>query len=433
MSYTSAKLLPAVGIVATLIALSACNSVANKSGSNISASDLPVSETTTIKSLIPAERLAKIKAALPQVQYNAVGAIFKSAETLWYDHDVMTPTYQDSVGVNSNADWPRPVAKGPDTNPAIAGLFDAKNKRWQFPFSVTAGTDKSENVKVVNFLHLPHVNGKPLSVPIWTVNKNANRPNWNWVYPIGTTFGEVIFIENSGELLATEVRIRKRYKSGWATNSFRPFPTARHLSDAIKDKRNNWRNDTKLTRMVDHLEDNGSLKSETITGKAALAASFRQESGVDQLPNFEDPALVKELLTKTVFVSAYGKVWKDSGSVKSFAPTTSESISIVPSNFQGHFLEISDDSCTRCHKDSGKKVSDYYDGLYLYGEVWGKDGIFSFHPFDESEFKKIRQTGNGPDNYYDNRKINSKLSEMGIFERYDAAKHGTDLYPARGE
>jgi hypothetical protein len=78
-------------------------------------------------------------------------------------------------------------------------------------------------------------------------------------------------------------------------------------------------------------------------------------------------------------------------------------------------------------------VSEYYSGLYLYGEVWGKDGIFSFHPFDESEFSKIRQSGNGPDNYYDNRKINPKLAEMGVFERYDAAKHGTDLYPPRGE
>jgi hypothetical protein len=433
LSNTFGTSLSAVGLVASLFALSACNSVANKGGSNINASDLTVSETTPIKSLIPADRLAKIKAALPQVQFENVSTIFKSDETLWYDHDVMTPTYQDSVGVNSNADWPRLVAKTADTNPAIAGLFDAKNKRWQFPFSVTAGTDRSENIKVVNFLHLPHVNGKPLSVPIWTVNKNANRPNWNWVYPIGTTFGEIIFIENSGELLATEVRIRKRYKSGWATNSYRPFPTARHLSDAIKERRSNWRNEAKLSRMIDHLEDNGSLKSEITTGKAELAKSFRQESGVDQLPNFEDPTLVKELLTKTVFVSAYGKIWKDGGAVKSYAPTTQESVSIVPSNFQGHFLEISDDSCTRCHKDSGKKVSEYYSGLYLYGEVWGKDGIFSFHPFDESEFSKIRQSGNGPDNYYDNRKINPKLAEMGVFERYDAAKHGTDLYPPRGE
>ncbi len=428
MDYRIAKMLPALGMMASLLAHSSCNSVA---ASKVKAADLAVSEKSSIKSLIPEDRLAKIKSALPQVQFEGLSTLFKSSETLWYDHDVMTPSYQDSVGVNSNADWPRLVAKTPDTNPAIAGLFDAKNKRWQFPFSVTAGTDRSENAKIINFLHLPHVDGKPLSIPIWTVNKNANRPSWNWIYPIGTTFGEVIFLDNAGELLATEVRIRKRYKSGWATNVFRPFPTAKSLSNAIKERRSDWRNAANLTRMIDHLEDTGSLKLETVTGKAELAKSFRQDGGVDQIPNFEDQGLVIELLTKSPFVSTYGQVWKDSGSVKSFAPTSAEQVSIVPTGYQAHFLEISDDSCMRCHKDAGKRVSEYYDGLYLYGEVWGKDGIFSFHPFDESEFKKIRQQGNDVDNYYDNRKMNPKLQEMGVFERYNAAKHATEYYPAR--
>lgn len=429
MGFTFMNMLPVVGLGVTLLMSLGCNSVSN---SQTKATDLAVSAQSPIKSLIPEDRLAKIKSALPQVQFEELSNIFKSSETLWYDHEVMTPSYQDSVGVNSNADWPRLVAKTPQTNPAIEGLFDAQKKRWQFPFSVTAGTDRSDNIKITNFLHLPHINGKPLSIPIWTVNKNANRPNWNWVYPIGTTFGEVIFLNVNGDLLATEVRIRKRYKDGWALNAYRPFPTAKSLSDAIKAKRSNWSSEANLARMIDHLGNNGTLKSEVFTGKAELAKAFRQEGGVDQLPAFEDPAFVKELLTKTPFVSSYGAVWKENGGVKAFAPTTKESMSIVPSNYQAHFLEVSDVSCQRCHNDAGKRVSEYYDGLYLYGEVWGKDGIFSFHPFDEKEFSKIRQSGNGVDNYYDNRKLNPILKDMGIFENYDAGKHSSEYYPARG-
>jgi len=429
LNNTFANTLQASGLVAVLLVSSACNAPAT---SSMKESDLAVREQTSIKSLIPEDRLLKIKNALPLVQFEEVTSIFKSSETLWYDHEVLSPSYQDSVGVNTNADWPRLVAKTAETNPAIQGLFDAQNKRWQFPFSATAGTDRSENVKVTNFLHLPHVNGKPLSIPIWTVNKNANRPSWNWVYPIGTTFGEVIFINNNGELLATEVRTRKRYKDGWATNTFRPFPTAKSLSAAIKANRSDWSSQPNLVRMLNHLDNTSSLKSEIVTGKAELAKAFRQEAGVDQLPAFEDPTLIRELLTKTSFVTTYGKVWKEGNGVKSFAPTTKERISIVPSNYQAHFLEVSDDSCVRCHKDAGKRVSDYYSGLYLYGEVWGKDGIFSFHPFDESEYRKIRQTGRDVDNYYDNRKINPTLRDMGVFERYDAAKHNTAQYPARG-
>ena len=125
MGYRIAKMLPVLGMIASMLALSSCNSV---SASKVKAADLAVSEKSSIKSLIPEDRLAKIKSALPQVQFEGLSTIFKSSETLWYDHDVMTPSYQDSVGVNSNADWPRLDAKTPDTNPAIAGLFDAKNK-----------------------------------------------------------------------------------------------------------------------------------------------------------------------------------------------------------------------------------------------------------------------------------------------------------------
>jgi hypothetical protein len=426
---TAVKVSSLIGLTTILAVSAAC-----QPGSSTSVAREAGQETKTaspVKSLIPADRLKKIKNALPKTHFAELASVLKSDETLWYDHDVMTPSYQDSVGVNSNADWPRLVATGPSTDPAIRGLHDAQTKRWQFPFSVTAGTDKSSNVKIANFIHLPHENGKPLSIPIWTVKKNANRPNWNWVYPIGTMIGEVLLLDDNGSYLATEVRIRKRYKDGWATNVFRPFATAASLSAAIKAARPEWKSKDNLARMVEHLEDTSTLKSSRMVGKAELAKAFDATAGVDQLPPFNDAALVRELLTKTPFSSVYGSVWKEGQGQKSFAPTTTEALSIVPNNYQAHVLAVEENTCHKCHQDAGKKVSDYYDGLYLYGEVWGKDGIFSFHPFDESEFKKLRQNGNGVDGYYDNRKLNPVLKDMGIFENYDAAKHNTARYPAR--
>jgi hypothetical protein len=417
-----------VSFLATMIALSGCSP---NTESIVKADDVTDNPRTTIESLIPPARLAKIKSVLPKVGFQKLSMVLQSSQTLWYDHESMTPSYQDSVGVNSNADWPRLVAKTAQTNPAIQGLHDARNKRWQFPFSATAGTDESTNIKVVNFLHLPHVDGKPLSIPIWTVRKNANRPSWMWVYPIGTMFGEVIFIDNNGELIPSEIRIRQRYASSWATNVYRPFPTARSLAAAVKAKRTNWQDQSSLVRLVNHLEDNQPLETKTLAAKAELQSLFRQTGGVDQIPDFNDAGLVKELLTTTPFVSSYGISWKESNGLKTFAPTTASRMSIVPHNYQAGLIEVSDDSCMRCHKESGRKVSEFYDGLYLYGEVWGKDGIFSFHPFDESEFNKLRGQGNGVDGYYDNRKISPKLSAMGVFQLYDAAKHGSALYPKR--
>lgn len=422
------QLLVSVGTLSTLIAVTSCSPA---TVSHTKADEVTEGAQTTIQSLVAPARLAKIKSALPQVRYSSLANILKSSQTLWYDHESMSPTYQDSVGVNTNADWPRLVAKSSETNPAILALHDAGKKRWQFPFSVTAGTDLSSNVKVANFIHLPHVNGKPLPIPIWEVKKNANRPSWMWIYPIGTMVGEILFIENGSDFLVTEIRIRQRYASSWATNVYRPFPTATSLAAAIKSKRSNWQDQSSLLRLVNHLEDSQTLESKSLGGKNALKNIFQQTAGVDQIPDFNDPALVKELLTTTPFVSSYGTPWKESNGLKSFAPTTASTMSIVPHAYQAGFFEVSDDSCMRCHKDSGRKVSEFYNPLYLYGEVWGKDGIFSFHPFDESEFKRIRTNGSGTDGYYDNRKINPKLSAMGVFERYDAAKHGTGLYPKR--
>ena len=52
---------------------------------------------------------------------------------------------------------------------------------------------------------------------------------------------------------------------------------------------------------------------------------------------------------------------------------------------------------------------EFYDALYLYGELWGMDGIFSFHPYDESRYPELRL------NMVDNRHVNPKLKAAKIF------------------
>ena len=57
--------------------------------------------------------------------------------------------------------------------------------------------------------------------------------SWSWLYPVGATLGEVIFIDDgAGGLLPTKVRTRTRHATGWSTNAFRPFPSAADLAAA---------------------------------------------------------------------------------------------------------------------------------------------------------------------------------------------------------
>ena len=374
-----------------------------------------------IESLIPADKLSKIKAALPKVAFGKLQGILTSSQTLWYDHDVMTPSYQDSLGANTNAKWPDLVAASEDI---IGGLHDRNTKRWQFPFGTTAGADHSTNIQVENFISLPQQNGQVLSIPIWKVRKNYNRYEWMWVYPVNTTIGEVIFITDGDKLLPSEIRMRTRYASGWAMNVYRPFPTAKSLASAVKSHRPDWMNQLNLKALVSSLEDNSTLSAKTMAAQAALSSTFHQDGWIDTVPEFGDESLVRELLTTTVFSSSFETAWKQDGAKKSFAASTASRLSIVPNNFEGGMIQVNDSSCMRCHKEGGRLVSEFYDALYLYGEVWGKDGIFSFHPFDESRYPELRSNDND-----ENRSINPRLKQMGIFENYDATRHVAPFYP----
>jgi len=356
--------------------------------------------------LMPADRLANIKNALPLIADPTLAAVLASPATLWYDETVMKPSYQDSVGASSNDKWPDLVAA---SESVIGGLHNRSKKRWQFPFGTTAGTDDSTNIQVENFVYLPQEKGTVPTMPITRVFLNDNRPEWRWTYPIGTVFGEIIFIVDGSRLLPTEIRTRTKYPLGWAMNAFRPFPRASDLVESIKQLRPNWDNQFSLREMVSHLESPSTLKPARLAGQGVLASTFEQDGYLDVLPDFGDDQLVRELLTSTTFRSSYGAAWKRNGTQETYAASTKSRLSIVPNNYTAGLIKVTDESCMRCHKETNRLVSEFQFALYLYGELWGMDGIFSFHPYDESRYPELRNE------MIDNRYVNPKLKSAKVF------------------
>ena len=315
----------------------------------------------------------------------------------------------------------------PNSNPATGAekVYDDVIKRWRFPVAVTAGTDDSTNIQLVEFLSLPRdAAGKTQAIPIST-GQDQIHTWWQWQYPNGTIVGEIMFIKDGGNLLPCEVRVRSRYAGGWATNAFRPFSSAGRLSSAIKAKRPGWASTTSLATLVQQLDGTGALSPKTLTA-TGLTGTFDQTGVLDVLPEFGDPSLVRDLLTTTTFVSAYGAVWRQDGAAKAYAAGTSSDLSIVPKAYTAGIIEVTEASCMRCHQETGKELEKWYPGLTLYGEVWGKDNIFSFHPFDESYYPKLDlDEGSG---VKDNRHMNPKLQAIGFIEPFDAAKHSGPFY-----
>jgi len=367
----------------------------------------------TIEQLLPAAEVNKILNALPRVAAPALSEVLHNPQTLWYDERVMKDSYQDSVGASSNDKWPDLVAGSEDV---ITGLHNRTHQRWQFPFATTAGTDDSTNLIVEHFVNFPQVNGQIKTIKITTVNRNADRPQWVWAYHPGTIFGEVIFIKDGANLLPVEIRTRTREESGWKADVFRPFPTALDLNIAIQWLRP-FSTDPKIVAMLAFLNDVNTLQPFSLKAKAGLASTYEQDGYLDYLPDFGDDNLVRELLLTTPFTSANDTSWKENGVKKAYAASTKSILSIVPDNYTAGLLKVSDGACMRCHKETGRLVSEFYDALYLYGEMWGQDGIFSFHPYDESLYPKLRSSGSGPDGFFDNRSLNPKLQRMGIFSK----------------
>lgn len=384
------------------------------------------SNTTAPTAIVPAARLNRFLAALPDVAWARLQDILQSPLTLWYDKEAMIPSYQDSVGDGSytpigaranNAGRPIIVQQG-------RRLFTADGEHWSFPFSVTAGTDDVPNRVVINFLSLPEDAGELLPVVYRTIDDNSalgglGLHKWTWMFPKGTVVGEIMFIEDgASDIYPVEIRTRTRYLSGWATNAFRPFPTAQNLADAIKAKRPSWQSQSTLQTVVSHLEDSSTLQPRTLRSPA-FNDIVTLEGHEDVIPNIGDDALVRELLTTTPFRAAYGLTWKNNGRQSTFAGTTLERFSVVPSNSTVGLLEVRESFCVTCHQDAGRSINDFEPAAILYGDIWGEDRIFSFHPWDQDRYRIFNN---------ENRQVRPEFASDGLVVRYNPSLHAADQY-----
>ncbi|MEQ8275568.1 MAG: hypothetical protein RMA76_33500 [Deltaproteobacteria bacterium] len=369
--------------------------------------------------------LARYRAALPTVAHRRLQEILEAPSTIWFDKETMIPSYQDSVGDGSYT----PIGARANSRgrgvivPAGRRLFSDDGEHWSFPFGHTAGTDRTPNKVVINFMSLPADERGFLPVVYETFDDNRalgglGLHKWTWLFPVGTMMGEVIFLEESDELYPVEVRTRQRYLTGWATNAYRPFPAATQLADAIKREAPSWASDAQLSALVAHLE-----RPDTLAAKTLRSPDFNDifvTSGFeDVLPPVGDAELVKHLLTTTTFKSAYGLPWKIDGTNAAFYATTNETFSVVPADSDIALLEVRESSCVRCHQEAGRPIDDFEPEAILYGDIWGEDRIFSFHPWDQDRYVEFNT---------ENRRVRPLFDDHGIVARLDRAKHPDTIY-----
>jgi hypothetical protein len=366
------------------------------------------------------DQISLLTRNMPQINWAALDQIVRSPRTIWYDKKTMIPSYQDSVGDGQTT----PIGARANTKGATLDvarpLFDKNG--FKYPFGHTAGTDRASNFQVANFLSLPERDGARLPVVYWVErNKRSGLSGlgdtkWKWMYPRGTVVGEVIFVKDSqGGLWPVEIRTRTRWLTGWSTNVFRPFTSASELAAAVKSKRSDWASRPSLKAVVDQLES-GPLTPKSLSSRE-FPRVFDRSGHVDVIPAFNDDELVKELL-RTPFSSVFGAKWKTSSGVTTFAGSAAAGMSIFPVGYEAGVLSVDQETCAQCHNQTGVLVSKFLPVAVLYGDIWGEDGIFSFHPWDSSTYGQFNT---------ENRRANPALERAGIITVYDKSKHlGTD-------
>jgi hypothetical protein len=381
--------------------------------------------TVPVTQLLDATTLATYKAALPKVGWTRLGKILQSPSTLFWDKAAIPPAYQDTVGDGAGIPFGARLNNAGRSLIVPEGkkLFSDDGKSFSYPFGHTAGSDASTNTFIVNFMSLPEEGGAllPIAYRIETATTGGLPiKRWNWSFPKGTLIGEIIMVRDGAALLTSEIRVRERFADSWATDLFRPFPTASTLAAAIKQKRPAWQGTATLKTLVGALEDNASLVAKKLDSPAFENLVSLQGFVDPPLPDTGDDALVRDLLKSTTFVGAYGTAWKTSGTQHAFGPTgpaSAASLSVVPNRFDLGLLDVRETTCSKCHDQGGYFIGDLVDQAILYGDVWGVDRIFSFHPFEPS---RIDASGN------ENRSVRAGLTA--IVKPYNAAQHPSTTY-----
>lgn len=383
--------------------------------------------------LMPPARLATIAARLPCVPAGALRDTIESAATFWYDKTSLTPGYQDSFGDNVVA----PIGFRPNTidpgliDTAVPGghaqIFSSLGV-FHFPFGQPLGP--VDDVQVVDFWQPARAGGTVLPVVYWRRDPNQYTHRIEWMFPAGTVFGELLFMVDGGTLYPFEIRTRTRTVGGWEVDVYRPFPRATELADALERRRGErpeWAQSVPITRLVASLRDQ-QLATFGLASTHFPGAFPNRAAGIDALSGLagSDADLIHELLRSTPFRSARGVPWKQSGTLTAWSAGAAGRGSIVPRGYAATAVEVSEGSCDGCHRDAGRPFKTWYSNILAYGELWGNDEIFTWHPFTLAKF--VDAQGHVVDFNYDNRQIRPDFTAAGLVAPYQPALHGPTHY-----
>ena len=353
----------------------------------------------------------QIRAMLPTVDDDYVHTLLKSDDLMWYTEREMPKAYEHAHTFHSPY---HNIAAFPD------GRVPNSN---DFPWAEAGGAHDVRGLEVFRFMQLPKdSNGRYKPIVYWeerAPGDSFDPMSWMWVYPEGTVFGELMTMTGPDQhLYPYELRLRYREDASWEVDVFRPFPTSGSLSKRIKELRPNWQAQPDLRALVAQCDTRLQFAKVRLADNNRNVQAFNSLAGAHPLPPIRDKALVKELLTSTVWSTAVGQTWQvGSNGVEVTAPTVNRGggFHIVPEQYKGHAIKTDSHGCMECHKHTNVGVRLFDQNREWYGRVRGSDGIISFHPIAP---RAISNNGFRPAVQF-----RPEFLRAGILEPYSPSRH----------
>jgi len=345
--------------------------------------------------IMPSQRQELLRSLLPRIEYKEDhDRLHNDPTTIFYTLKEMPAAHQRGSGQNTSF----LIADKNESGDNAAPFFSSSkpngrggNANIDFPWrrGVPGGTHRTNNVGSFKAMWLPKkADGTPWPV-VWfrdslpnPISSRGAMNGYRWVFPRGTIFYEVLHMKDpvSKANYVFEIRKREREIGEWSVDVFRPFPTAEHLAERLRDSWGWWNSPLKVS-LVKYMGDSSTLIRSTLEDRINRNRStINVVQAVDKLPEISDRKLIHNLLRNTTFESCIGIPWKE-GTLDCFAPTAStDQLNIVPHNYDGTFLGADSQSCMKCH-ESTLVHSRFFDRQRgWYGYVRGSDGILSWHP-----------------------------------------------------
>ena len=280
------------------------------------------------------------------------------------------------------------------------------NANKDFPWPATVGLEEAPEgwYKTVNFLHLPV--GKPVAII------DTERPI-KWIFPEGTTAGEIIFVRHprTGQWWTQEVRTRTKDADVWEPGVFRPIRNLAEFYTALTELEPN------TARLYNRSQRHFHIRN--------IEEDFvmKLEGHVERMENIDQRTV--ETLLDLPFKDVTLDKWSD----VSDSPMADQPFHILPQNYTFGTLKVDAQSCANCHRQTGIKTNHLTPNEPIIkfnpsrvGRIRGGDGIFTWHPFHSSVVKHSIT-----DRPEDLRVVYRKFDvDNRIIEAYDPAIHTED-------